>query len=263
MSTPVPGELTDADWDSVDRRFWLAMLRLRREHENAVAERDSATGARARLQRDYDAVCAELHQALAKGNAALTELEEKLAGTRAEVASLEQQLFEVHQKKEEAIASVAILENAEPRTVEDEREEAGVHYQAALDELEDAQRALETMKAERDDVRAERDRALAQAAAKDEELAALRAELVKSRQKGPAQTTLPAPAPVEVGNTPMEKLVPPPEPAPEPPIDEDKDPNWLTPLPVGGLVYAVYGAYSSRVLAGNACRHTAAKFCFS
>lgn len=139
MSTPVPSELTDADWDSVDRRFWLAMLRLRREHENAVAERDSATGARARLQRDYDAVCAELHQALAKGNAALTELEEKLAGTRAEVASLEQQLFEVHQKKEEeAIASVATLGNAEPRNLEDEREEAGVHYQAALHELEDA-----------------------------------------------------------------------------------------------------------------------------
>ena len=63
-TSDTPANLADVDWESssIPRPIRLAMMDMRRERDDAVAERKSVTDSRARLQRDYDALRVEVQR---------------------------------------------------------------------------------------------------------------------------------------------------------------------------------------------------------
>ncbi|KZV74297.1 hypothetical protein PENSPDRAFT_215621 [Peniophora sp. CONT] len=188
-------EPTDAEWATIDTRFMLAFRRVRRERETALNARDG-------LQGDYDTVCIELQRIEAtavSGATARTHLEEKVAGARAEVASLEQRLLEARQEKEATVASLkAEMEmELEKQKVEMEAREYALSARLEQAEVDTRRAALELaqerkdmeekakrLEGQRDEARAGENRAISERAElqgiigdKATELDAVRAQL--------------------------------------------------------------------------------------
>ena len=88
-TSDTPANLADVDWESssIPRPIRLAMMDMRRERDDAVAERKSVTDSRARLQRDYDALRVEVQ----RPQAGLSNVGKKEVNTmKAEIAALEE-----------------------------------------------------------------------------------------------------------------------------------------------------------------------------
>ncbi|KZV74304.1 hypothetical protein PENSPDRAFT_215799 [Peniophora sp. CONT] len=247
MSANTRIELTDADWAATPRPVWLAMMDVRRERDNEAA-------ARARLQQDYDAVRIALQQTHAQGAIAPTNNTADDNGRVApdEVVALEQKLLQVRQEKEDLVQlskanlKDALREQQERMRVDAENrerematrlEQAEASAREATEKLANATRVAEEsrqrLEGERNTVRTERDAAVARALAKEEELTVLRAELVAARELASAHAAVSVPAPAPVNDIAAQKLIQPPEPEPASVqlLDEDMDPNWLTPVP--------------------------------
>lgn len=196
MSTFAP---TDADWASLPRRFWLAMLSLRRERDDAVQYRTH-------LQRDYDAVCAELERAQEadeKRDVKFGSLEEETYIARAQVRTLLTLLQGARKEKDESLreARVKIRSLRDEKTkIQNECEEVEKTMREMRSTMRERSckefayrrfinlrmRMLERMLEDADvgvhATRAERDEAVAAVAAKDVEIDALRVKLEEARR---------------------------------------------------------------------------------
>ncbi|VDB85512.1 unnamed protein product [Peniophora sp. CBMAI 1063] len=231
-----PSTISDAEWASIDPKFRFEMKRLRRERDDIAAERDAmaaerntavdtAVSARARLQEDYDILCAEIQQAhvdIMTKELERAKLEKDIASTRAEATSLVQQLQEAHQENDDSRAFVesetgAALKKKDVKLAQAcDREDrlvarlgqAEANEREAREKLVEARQLLEETRthaqAELNDARTGRDQALSErselegiVADKDHELIALRKGL---QEKQISAWTISAP----VGPAPRE-----------------------------------------------------------